>query len=232
MTFYEVRGNIFNTKAKALVNTVNCVGVMGKGIALEFKRRYPKMYLAYKKDCEKKLLEPGKLYYYPVNDLLIINVATKKDWKNTSEIEWIESALNQFAREYSQKNITSLATPLWGVESGKLDRSYVRKLMRSSFSKLGGIDIELYDFDPNASDPLFENLKDLVNSPVSDEVLASIGLPALKIKDLVREIKIGSIKSMFNLSSSGLIGNRNIEKLYNLLSKNTDEENSTQLFFI
>ncbi len=228
MAYCEIRGNIFNSKAKTLVNTVNCVGVMGKGIALEFKRRYPNMFSAYKKDCENKILEPGRLYYYPTTDILIINVTTKKDWKDPSRIEWIESALKQFEFDYSLKGVTSIATPIWGVESGKLEPASVRNLMRLSFQSLSNIDIELYDFDPNASDPLFERLKIIVKSPNSVELLKGFGLQNNKIKDMVNEIKNEHIRSMFMLSESGLVGEKSIGKLYVHLSQHSEKENKTR----
>jgi O-acetyl-ADP-ribose deacetylase (regulator of RNase III) len=87
MSYIGVKGNIFNTKAMAVVNTVNCVGVMGKGIALEFKLRYPEMFKEYQKICLKKLLKPGQILPYRKSIPWVLNFAIKDDWKDPSKEE-------------------------------------------------------------------------------------------------------------------------------------------------
>ena len=79
MPYKEIFGNLFNSKAQALVNTVNCVGAMGKGIALEFKRRFPEMFKEYSQQCSKKEICPGRVYYFSHKDKLILNFAIKNE---------------------------------------------------------------------------------------------------------------------------------------------------------
>ena len=122
-------GNLFNSECQTLVNTVNCVGVMGKGIALEFKKLYPKMFEYYKFACEPgeyRCLEyGGDLMLYTYTDLFadrkILCFATKEHWRNHSKIEWIERGLKRFIEDYKYWNITSIAFPKLGCNNGGLN---------------------------------------------------------------------------------------------------------------
>jgi len=98
MSYQELSGNIFNSKTDALVNTVNCVGVMGKGIALEFRRRYPKMFKEYQRFCKRGELKPGQILPYRKETPWILNFAIKNHWRNPSKIEWIEICLEKFVK--------------------------------------------------------------------------------------------------------------------------------------
>jgi O-acetyl-ADP-ribose deacetylase (regulator of RNase III) len=230
MSYKEIRGNIFNSKAHAIGNTVNCVGVMGKGIALEFRRRFPNMFLSYRMDCENKKLLPGRVYYYPTDKRFILNITTKDDWKYPSKLEWVESALEQLTKEYWQKDIKSLALPLLGAESGKLDETKVKQLMRSYLQNLSDIDIEVYDFDPKASDPLFEKLKILSQLPNSEFKLITMGFQPIKVNDIFQTIKNQKVTSLFMLSQTGLISNKLMDKLYKyLIQMETELGNPKQL---
>ncbi len=80
--------NLFDSPAQTLVNTVNTVGVMGKGIALAFKQRYPEMYRQYRELCQAGELEVGKLFVYQAGDKIIVNFPTKKHWRSPSRIEY------------------------------------------------------------------------------------------------------------------------------------------------
>ena len=128
MSVKHIRGNIFNTKCQTIVNTVNCVGVMGKGIALVHKLRYPEMYLEYKNHCAKGLIKPGHLSLYTKqpNAPWILNFPTKFHWKYPSKIEWLESGLQKFVESYEKKGITSIAFPLLGTHNGGLDTEIVK----------------------------------------------------------------------------------------------------------
>ena len=137
-------GNIFETKAKTIVNTVNCVGIMGKGIALEFKKRYPAMYDDYKYRCTKKLLKPGCPYFY--SDLLgtsIVNFPTKDDWRQQSNIDYIIKGLEWFKDNYEKYNIESIAFPPLGCGNGGLLWEDVGPIMYQYLKDLP-IDIEIY----------------------------------------------------------------------------------------
>lgn len=133
--------NVFNTDADAIVNTINCVGFMGKGLALEYSLRYPKLLIEYKEKCNKKEIKVGKLFYYKSNDILIINFPTKIDYKFPSKIEWIENGLIDFINTYKKYNIKKVAFPLLGCSNGGLNRNKVIDLIKKH---LDNLEIEVY----------------------------------------------------------------------------------------
>ena len=137
-------GNIFESKATTLVNTVNCVGVMGKGIALEFKKRYPAMFSEYVAMCQNGTVQPGKPYCHKdLCGVSIINFPTKNDWRSPSKLSYIISGLDWFTDNYESLGITSVAFPPLGCGNGGLPWDVVGPLM---YSKLKGlpIDVEIY----------------------------------------------------------------------------------------
>lgn len=136
--------NLFDSRCQTLVNTVNCVGVMGKGIALEFKRRYPAMFEVYRRICQQGLLEVGKLQLWKGTDHWVLNFPTKQHWRNPSQTEWIESGLKKFADTYRQKGITSIAFLMLGCRNGGLDKDVVLPLMLRYLERCEGLEVEVY----------------------------------------------------------------------------------------
>jgi len=131
--YYE--GTVFNSSADAFVNTINTVGVMGAGIALEFALRYPKMFDDYKLKCESKQLKVGKVDYYQ-DEILIVNFPTKWHFKYPSQIEWIEQGLIDFKNTYKNYNFKSIAFPRLGCANGGLHWEMVKPLMEKYLSDL------------------------------------------------------------------------------------------------
>lgn len=112
--------NLFDSGCEALVNTVNCMGVMGCGIALQFKNKYPEMFIDYKNFCDVDKLRPGKLHVFGTKSI-IINFPTKVDWRNISKYSWIEVGLARlFGHTIPNLNIKSIAIPVLGCNNGKL----------------------------------------------------------------------------------------------------------------
>jgi len=137
-------GNLFESRAQTLVNTVNCIGVMGKGIAKEFKRRYPEMFLDYKERCLSKSVHPGVPYVY--TDLLensIVNFPTKDHWRSPSKLEDVVRGLDIFAEKHRDWGIVSVAFPPLGCGSGGLDWRTVGPIMYQKLSPLG-LMVEIY----------------------------------------------------------------------------------------
>ena len=137
-------GNIFESNVKTLVNTVNCVGVMGKGVALEFKRRYPDMFQEYVRLCKEGKVHPGEPYYY--QDLFgasIINFPTKDHWRSSSKLSYIVNGLRWFRKNYEKLGITSIAFPPLGCGNGGLTWGMVGPLMYHHLKDLP-IDVEIY----------------------------------------------------------------------------------------
>jgi len=137
-------GDILQSKAQTLINTVNCVGIMGKGIALEFKNRFPEMFKDYAERCERKEVKPGVPYLY--KSLLppqIINFPTKDHWKSVSRIADIERGLQLLVSHYKKWGITSLAIPPLGCGNGQLEWKAVGPLIYRYASQME-IPVELY----------------------------------------------------------------------------------------
>ena len=137
---------IFESSAQTLVNTINCVGVMGKGLALEFKNRYPAMFDKYKSFCDKGVFKPGVLWIYKAEDgKWILNFPTKIDWRNPSEMSYIEEGLTKFVEIWKEKGITSIAFPLLGCNNGGLNPDEVIPLMEKYLNQCEGLDATIYD---------------------------------------------------------------------------------------
>lgn len=128
-----------------MVNTVNCVGVMGKGIAKAFKQREPHMFAEYKQICDRRLLEPGKLWLWRGSERWILNFPTKVHWRNPSRIEWIEAGLEKFVGTYEAQGVTDISFPKLGCGNGGLDWDEVRPLMERYLSDLP-IPVFIHDF--------------------------------------------------------------------------------------
>lgn len=136
-------GNIFESRCDVLVNTVNCVGAMGKGIAFEFKKRYPDMFDDYLEKCSNGLIKPGLPYVYKGKDIMIINFPTKDHWKSPSRKSFIVDGLNWFVDNYKKLNIKSIAFPPLGCGNGGLKWQEIGPLMFQMLNPLP-IDIEIY----------------------------------------------------------------------------------------
>lgn len=139
-------GDIFSSEAQTLVNTVNCVGIMGKGIAAEFKKRYPEMFDDYVVRCQKGEIKPGVPYLFKMPSLFapqVINFPTKSDWRAASRIEDIENGLKILVVKYKEWGVESIAVPPLGCGNGQLLWETVGPLIYKHFSKLD-IPVKLY----------------------------------------------------------------------------------------
>lgn len=225
MSYIEKKGNIFNSKAMAIVNTVNCVGAMGKGIALDFKLRYPAMFKEYQKICFSKMLHPGQILPYTKTNPIILNFAIKDDWKDPSRIEWIEETLVKFVDNYKKMGITSIAFPWMGAMNGGLPLNDIKHIMRQYLSNLDDIEVEVYDFDPDEPCILYKTLKDLLdnNSYSLEELQDLSGVKTrywIKIIDAVKDPKTKSINNLchYVVGNKRIIGKTNIERLFVFLT--------------
>lgn len=128
-------GNMFDAEVEALVNTVNCVGVMGKGVALECKKRFPEIFPPYRHVCKNNNLKVGQMLPFRLKTntfpYYIINFPTKKHWKNNSKIEYIESGLDSFMNLLIRWDIKSVAVPPLGCGNGGLEWNKVKQLIQS-----------------------------------------------------------------------------------------------------
>jgi O-acetyl-ADP-ribose deacetylase (regulator of RNase III) len=147
MTFRQ--GNLLQAPVEALVNTVNTVGVMGKGIALMFKEAFPANFRAYEEACKRKEVRIGKMF---VTENLalegphwLINFPSKKHWRQPSKLEWIVEGLQDLRRVIEEKKITSIALPPLGCGNGGLDWNEVRPEIEKALKPLESVDVMVFE---------------------------------------------------------------------------------------
>ncbi len=142
-------GDIFSEDAEAIINTVNCVGIMGRGLALQFKNRYPQNFKEYEIACKKEEVKPGQMFIYRTGQLTnpkyIINFPTKRHWKGKSKIEDIESGLDDLIKTIHKFGIKSISIPPLGSGLGGLDWQIVRQKIEA---KVANLDCKIVVFEP------------------------------------------------------------------------------------
>lgn len=153
-------GDILKEAAEALVNTVNCVGIMGRGIALQFKNSFPDNYKAYAAACKKNEVQPGRMFVYErgkqlFNPQFIINFPTKRDWRGKSRIEDIESGLSALVNIVQELGIRSIAVPPLGSGLGGLNWNDIKPRIESAMRSLP--DVHVIIFEPSGT-PAIEQM--------------------------------------------------------------------------
>ena len=214
-----LKGDIFDSKAQIIVNTVNCQGVMGKGLALAFKERFPDMFAAYQHDCKSGKLHIGRPTIYAKSTPWILNFPTKNHWRFPSKLEYLEKGLEFLLAHYKKVGISSIAFPKLGAQNGKLSWDEVGPLMAKYLSQLD-IDVYIYiaegdkeyQFDPMMDNQIKERAwKDFSEIALSiDRLHQEIGLSireATKIakqreaKEFTSQTDIDSIEKFAAISS-------------------------------
>jgi O-acetyl-ADP-ribose deacetylase (regulator of RNase III) len=144
-----MNGNLLTADAEALVNTVNTVGVMGKGIALQFKKAFPENFKDYKRACDHGEVQPGTMFVHQTGTIayphLIINFPTKRHWKGKSKLQDITAGLDDLVRVLRDHHITSVAVPPLGCGNGGLDWAEVRPLIEDALKPVSGLKVLLHE---------------------------------------------------------------------------------------
>lgn len=142
-------GDLLAEDTEALVNTVNCVGVMGKGVALQFKNAFPGNFKAYAKQCKAKEIHPGKMFVFDNSTLekrqFLINFPTKQHWRGNSKIEWISEGLDDLVRVLRELRIKSISIPPLGCGNGGLSWTTVRAMIEKKLSELEDVEVRLFE---------------------------------------------------------------------------------------
>ena len=142
-------GNILDAEVEALVNTVNCVGIMGRGIALQFKQAFPENFKAYEAACQRKAVEPGRMFVFDTGELTlpryIINFPTKRHWRGKSRMEDIDSGLVALVEVIRNRGIRTIAVPPLGSGLGGLDWSEVRPRIEAAMRDLPSVEVSVYE---------------------------------------------------------------------------------------
>ncbi len=154
-----MNGDLLKQDAEALVNTVNSVGIMGRGIALQFRNAFPENYKAYVVACEHGQVQPGRMFVFETGSLYnpryIINFPTKRHWKGKSRMEDIQSGLKALIEEIRQRHIKSIALPPLGAGLGGLDWLDVKQEILKALQNIPNV--EIYVFEPTGA-PEAENM--------------------------------------------------------------------------
>ena len=144
------RGDLLKQNAEALVNAVNCVGVMGRGIALQFRKAFPENFKIYEAACKRGEVKPGEMLVFDTHQVTnpshIINFPTKRHWRDQSRITDIESGLEALVEEVHDRGISSIAVPALGCGLGGLKWSEVRPRIEKAFAKVP--DVQVWLFEP------------------------------------------------------------------------------------
>jgi O-acetyl-ADP-ribose deacetylase (regulator of RNase III) len=214
MTYIQYQyGDIFEAKAHVIVNTVNCKGVMGKGLALAFKQKYPAMFPIYQQECKTGKLSIGRPTLYKDSTPWILNFPTKDHWKPPSKMEYVEKGLEYFVANYKKAGIKSIAFPKLGAQNGKLSWDEVGPLMARYLSQVD-IDVYIYiaegdkeyQYDTQREYDIREKAwKQFNELALSQELLCEeVQLSLREAKKLVQKRETMEIASLADIESIGL----------------------------
>ncbi|HEY5602127.1 MAG TPA: macro domain-containing protein [Gammaproteobacteria bacterium] len=149
MTINIMKGDLLKESVDAIVNTVNCVGVMGKGIALQFKKKWPENYKVYSHACKEEKVKTGKMFIYDAGGLVqphyIINFPTKQHWREKTKMSYIDEGLKDLIKQVQSLKIKSIAIPPLGCGNGGLDWADVKPRIEKAFSDLPDVDVRLFE---------------------------------------------------------------------------------------
>ena len=192
--FQIVTGDLLNAEVEALVNTVNTVGIMGKGIALQFKDAFHTNYKIYKDACKAQTFKIGQLLVVKdhnaiLGEKIIINFPTKVHWKQSSKYEYIESGLKELAKYIQTHEINSIAVPPLGCGNGGLDWVIIKPMMEKYLSNL---DSEVYVFEPNSK------VKELLQKQAVTTKVKLTSSRAMLLYSLFHYEALGEYSSLFS----------------------------------
>jgi O-acetyl-ADP-ribose deacetylase (regulator of RNase III) len=186
MTVTLKRGDLLKAESEAIVNTVNCVGVMGKGIALQFKQRWPENFKAYEAACKRKELSPGKMFIHDLGEWatprFIVNFPTKVHWRGDSKVEYIEVGLRDLVDQVKRLRIGSISIPPLGCGNGGLDWSVVRGLIVDAFQDNPEIRVDL--FEPKGA----PNPREMVNR-TAEPRMTPVRAAIIEVLSIYREME-------------------------------------------
>jgi O-acetyl-ADP-ribose deacetylase (regulator of RNase III) len=213
------KGNIFTTDKQTIVNTINCVGVMGAGLALECRLRYPDMHEKYKDYCDQNMIKIGSLWIYKTNNRLIMNFPTKKHWKDPSKKQYLHEGLKKFTQTYKSRGIESIAFPVLGSDKGGIPQDESLDIMEQYLSRID-LDIEIYIYDPEARDDIFGEVKDWLLSNNIQDISKATGIGTNYLETVTNALENPRIVQLNQLASVKGIGIKTLEKIYTVATNN------------
>lgn len=219
-----IDGNIFSTNCQALVNSVNCVGVMGKGLALECHLRFGDDYFnRFKQDCEDLKIRPGVLTLWAVSSLwwnenlkYIVNFPSKDHWQNPAKIEYIEEGMGNMLEFVKENSIESIALPLLGVNLGGLDEKLVVGVMEKYLEQLQ-IKYEVYKFNINSHDLLFNRFEKNFSGKDVEFYKKNLRITRNVGNIIKNELDNGNLNSMSDLNKLEGVGVITLKRIYSFI---------------
>lgn len=214
-----ITGNIFASQGQTLVNTVNCDGVMGAGIALEFKLRLPEMFDRYVEHCRAGRINIGSLWLYKPPDEAreqrwTLNFPTKRHWKYPSKVEYLTAGLEKFLATYQGKGIQSIAFPLLGATNGGIPEEESLAVMQQYLSQCD-IPVEIYRYDPTATDDLYTEFRSKWLHADDAATAKNAGVTKNRVQIIRDALEWNhSINSLSQLASVPGIGPKTLEKCF------------------
>lgn len=214
-------GNIFTSKCQTLVNTVNCQGVMGAGIALEFKLRLPEMFEQYVDKCRSGEIDIGRSWLYKPppgtrEDRWVLNFPTKRQWRYPSRFQYLRAGLQEFLGTYWEKGIEFIAFPVLGASNGGLDEGESLSVMREYLDRCD-IQVEIYRYDPTATDDLFREFQQKLVSNRDKTILSkNMGVRVDRLNSILNILNEhdSPINSLSQLATVPGIGSKSLEKCF------------------
>ncbi|MBF7728600.1 macro domain-containing protein [Pseudomonas sp. N040] len=213
-----VTGNIFRSRAQTCVNTINCVGVMGAGIAFEYRLRYPEMFQQYRLLCEQGQIAIGKLWIFKAMDRWVLNFPTKKHWRYPSQEDFLHAGLEKFMSTYKSRGISSVAFPLLGAQMGGLSAERSLEIMLDHLSPCA-IPVEIYHYDPFAPDDLYEAFKNRFLELSDEQIKASSGLRSQSVEAIRKALADERVCQLNQLLKFEGIGDKTLEKAYSFVTQ-------------
>lgn len=219
--FLDRTGNIFLTAADTLTITVNCEGVMGAGIALEARLRWPTMFEEYASRCERGDLRPGQLMLWdpvdPATAHRVLCFPTKDRWRAPSRIEYVRQGLEALVGVHQEAGIARIAMPHLGCSHGGLRWDEVRPVVLDVLAPCEELTVEMWEFDPAAGDPWFETLEHLLDGRSGEEVRELLGITSRQVAALASAMANPKVQGLASLQQATGVGEKTLEAVYELL---------------
>ena len=212
------KGNIFSSGCQTMVNTINCVGIMGAGIALECRLRYPQMFEQYAQLCADAQIDIGRLWIYRTPARWVLNFPTKKHWRYPSRVEYLHLGLQKFLDTYQERGITSVAFPLLGAQNGGLRADESLALMLQYLGQCS-IPVEIYEYDPASPDDVFDAFKAAFMQLPDAAIVQQSGLRLDAVRRIREALNAPGMCQLGQLAQVPGIGDKTLEKSFAFVSR-------------
>lgn len=228
-SFVDLSGNIFESEAEVIVITVNCVGVMGAGIALDAKYRWPEIAMNYVTECEAGRFSIGDIFWGQTNKQFVALFPTKKHWKRPSDIDYLEAGLTTLRSDLVKKSFRSIALPQLGCSNGGLSWNDVRPKIVQSLATLPDLKVELWSFHSNFTDNQFSQFRETFLELEPKDAAKWLGCSKRSealIRETISSRKIINFTHLFDVPG---IGTKTLEGVYRAALSNKQPRIQTSI---